>query len=134
MGERDGVAVQCHTCKGTGEHLHKYLEFTGKKSKSGIQKVVLFNPGIALGSGPEYGGISYEDWMKNPVFGLGTESRGITCPAWWYGLDGSHDQPDWIECRVGVRAGASYTSCTSFDRREKCWEKFDREIRSGKIK
>ena len=140
MAEKDGFAVVCSRCKGTGKVHEKieYDDFNGRKEKTGIKRVLLTNPGIGVGvgemkkSGKKYpyfageesfGGLSYEDWKSGKPFGKGTEMRDFTCPAWWYqGADYSK-KPDWDEC---VGCGA-FRDCVNFNRKKACWAKFDRE-------
>ncbi len=51
MAERDGYAVVCQNCGGTGKHhfVYEYEEFTGRKDRDDITNVIQCNPGIAVG-------------------------------------------------------------------------------------
>jgi hypothetical protein len=133
MAERDGAAVVCCTCKGTGCHhfKHTYDEFTGRKSLPGIERVYETNPGICIGKFnghtlEQFGGMPYEDWDAGKPFPAGSENREFTCPAWWcQRADYSH-KPNWNGCNVSL--GASFSHCPHFCTKEQCWERWDREI------
>ena len=140
MGEHDGFAVVCNSCKGTGKQHIKYAyeDFDGRKDKRGIKRVLLHNPGIGVGLGKSkggvdrdgkeltlesFGGLTYKDWKDGKPFKTGTEMRAYTCPAWWYqGVD-YKKKPEWNEC---ISCG-SFSECEQFKCKEKCWAKFDRQ-------
>lgn len=130
MAERDGSAVICRTCEGTGKYYFKYTyeEFTEKKIKTGIKRVYQNNPGIGIGEKEgtckleDFGGMSYEDWFAGKKFKKGMEMRKYTCPAWYYQSADYKKKPNWEEC-IGI---GSFSACLSFKNKEKCWEKFDK--------
>lgn len=39
MSERDGSAVVCSSCKGTGKTIYRYREFTGRKVKENVKRI-----------------------------------------------------------------------------------------------
>lgn len=130
MGERDGFAVVCHSCKGKGEvhRVIKYKDFTKKVIRKDVIQVLEVNPGICAGTGNgftinSFGGISYADWLKGKPFPPKSEMRQFTCPAWWYQSANYELKPGWDECIIG----GSFSSCKSFKNKEVCWERFDRE-------
>jgi len=130
MAERDGYAVECHTCHGTGKHLfkHEYAEFTGRKENKEVKQVVKVNPGIVLGVSKtgkqlDFGGLSYDEWKHGITFSKGTEMREFSCPAWWYQLADYSKKPDWETCLFGGR----FDQCQHFKDKHKCWERFDLE-------
>ena len=134
MGERDGFAVVCHTCKGKGHHetVIEYDDFISLKrlgGVSGIKRIVQVNPGICLGTGNDglthesFGGMSYDDWLSGKPFVDGMENRDFTCPAWWYQSADSDRKPSWDECGFG----GSFSGCKHFGTKGKCWERFDTE-------
>jgi len=49
--------------------------------------------------------------------------RNYTCPAWWYQIADYKRKPDWDECLIL----GSFSSCAHFSKKEKCWEKWDKE-------
>lgn len=129
MAERDGVGVVCHRCKGTGKaHFkHEFTEFSGRKTRLDVDRVIQANPGIMCGSisgdTSWCGGITYDEWLAGVGFGDGTEMRKSTCPAWWYQLVDYDKKPRWNECGWG-----RFSDCKHFENKEKCWERFDAEV------
>ena len=133
MAERDGAAVVCHTCKGTGCHKYRYEyeDFTGRAKKPGVVRVYQSNPGICIGMGnghmlEDFGGISLSDWEMGLPFAHGTENRKYTCPCWWYQCVDYKLKPEWNECNRSL--GRSFSQCPSFGDKAKCWERCDCEI------
>ena len=131
MGERDGAAVVCHTCDGTGCHhfKHEYKPFEKKaNAPAGVLRVYEVNPGIGIGHGngyrlSDFGGMPLKDWQKGKPFPEGSENRRFTCPAWWYQTADYDKKPNWDEC---IRIG-SFSNCPSFKNKEACWKRFDDE-------
>jgi len=130
MGESEGCAVVCFTCKGTGcqDYIHEYEDFEGLVESTDIEWVYQVNPGIKVGRGDGYelkdfGGISYKAWRQDKPFTLGTENRKFTCPAWWYQSADYEKMPKWKEC-IGI---GSFFKCSHFDNKALCWERFDKE-------
>lgn len=129
MAERDGVAVVCHTCKGTGKHhfVYEYEEFAGRIFNEDVKRVVKTNPGIGLGeiNGDItwVGGMTYEEWLEGNKFIVGMEMRQHTCPCWWYQSADYKNKPNWNECGWG-----SFSSCKNFSNKQKCWERWDKEF------
>ena len=131
MGERDGAAVVCSTCKGTG-HRHivtKYTTFTGRNKRENVKRVFRVNPGICIGEGSghslsDFGGMDYGEWLTGSAFTLGSEDRLCTCPAWYYQSADYDLKPKWeygeVQCGWG-----SFSACKHFHEKEKCWARFD---------
>lgn len=135
MGERDGAAVVCHTCKGTGKAVHKfeYEDFTGRKRREGVKRVYEVNPGICIGTGktgeyalPDFGGMPYGEWIEDKPFKIGMENRKFTCPAWWYQTANYDLKPDWDECNSNL--GGTFSGCSEFCNKAKCWKRWDKEF------
>jgi hypothetical protein len=84
MGERDGAAVVCHCCKGTGKDKITYTEFTGRKDRVGVTRVFETNPGICVGGLDlsEFGGMPIKEWESGLPFPKGSEMRKYVCPSW----------------------------------------------------
>lgn len=130
MGEGPGFAVVCSTCKGTGCHefVHKYRDFTSRKKREGVLRVLRTNPGICVGVAKNltvtsFGGLSYEDWESGKPFCPGTEMRNFTCPAWWYQGADYDKKPKWDKCL----GGGTFSSCEYFCNKDACWREWDRE-------
>ena len=124
MGERDGWAVQCHICKGTGKDrfILNYEEFTGRKEREGVRIVLQANPGICVG-GDLKGGKPYADWKRGEPFRAGEELRDHTCPAWFYQSADYEKKPDWKECDIF----GTFSSCRHFPNKSDCWKRWDKE-------
>jgi len=60
--EAKGLAVVCHTCKGTGCEVLKYTPFKGRKRRNDVDIVRI--SGGAFGSGPQGTTVSYEDFLQ----------------------------------------------------------------------
>lgn len=94
LAERDGSAVVCHECRGTGCHhfWRQYKEFSGRRTRPGVVRVMRSNPGIVMGKGgdrryslSDFGGITHEAWERldaPDAFPPKTEMRAFTCPAY----------------------------------------------------
>lgn len=136
MGERDGAAVVCYRCKGTGQkHITiTYRDFEGRKHHKDVQRVFEVNPGITIGSEPsvglrlsDFGGMPYQDWKQGLPFPPGSEDRRFTCPAWWYQTADYKKKPNWKDC-LGC---GSFSGCQFFPTKAMCWARFDREQKGG---
>jgi len=125
MGERDGYAVVCSNCKGTGcFHFKKtYEEFTVRGVRQEVSRVVEANPGIILGGSHDFGGMSYTDWLSGEKFVVGMENRKYTCPCWWYQSVDYKKKPKWDHCQLG----GTFSSCKIFSAKRFCWERWDDE-------
>jgi len=136
--EKDGAAVVCCDCRGTGCRHTKieYDDFEERIARDDVERVYEINPGIGIGKGKasgeyklsDFGGISYEVWVKgHRKFGPGTENRRFTCPAWWYQTADYEKKPDWADC-VGF---GSFSGCDHFANKEDCWDRWDKEFLLG---
>ncbi len=130
IAERDGAAVVCHTCRGTGKHhfIHKYDEFVSRIESKNVKRVYESNPGICIGEGDtckleDFGGMPYDDWINNKKFPNKSEMRKYTCPAWWYQRVDYKKKPNWDIC-IGC---GTFSSCKYFNYKAHCWERFDKE-------
>ena len=108
MAERDGAAVVCVNCNGTGcSHTKiEYDDFDGIKLRKGIKRVYQVNPGISIGVGvskdkgrefklSDFGGKTYDSWVKDKKFSVGSEMREFCCPAWWFQSCDYKKKPAW---------------------------------------
>ena len=133
MAERDGMAVVCYKCNGSGCHrlVVEYDDFKTRKKRANVTRVLKVNPGIMVGKNTEcgldldsFGGMSYEEWQRTGgVFPPGSEMRLFTCPAWWYQSADYTKKPDWRECQI---IGA-FSACRYFPAKDRCWGRWDSE-------
>jgi hypothetical protein len=137
MGERDGAAVVCHDCKGTGcfHYVHEYEEFIERANKKGIKRVYQTNPGYCIGENErenvhliDFGGMPYFEWKDGNKFDDTMQMRKHTCPGWWYQTIDYDKKPDWAECFSNL--GATFSKCKYFAEKEDCWAQSD--IEQGK--
>jgi hypothetical protein len=131
FAERDGIAVVCHTCNGTGKHHVKfeYEDFEKREERTGIKQVIQTNPGIMMCGGTsleDFGGMDYKDWLNGKSFPMGSEMRKFTCPAWWFQCADYRKKPDWDKCLCC----GTFLSCKHFANKHECWERFDKENKS----
>jgi hypothetical protein len=129
IAEHCGAGVVCHTCKGTGKvKLNlEWNDFHCRRIRSGIERVYRVNPGIVIGTGKghtldQFGGMPYEDWLRDDCFSPGSEMREFTCPAWYYQSAQYELKPDWPEC-----THSSFPHCEHFGNKRACWARWDRE-------
>ena len=130
MGERDGFAVVCRKCKGSGQMLIHYLPFRGREARPGTLRVIEFNPGVVVGGRDRerFGGILYEDWNKGGAFPAGSEMREFSCPAWWYQSVDCKRKPEWSGCLSIM--GREFRYCATFPDKAQCWLRWDAEQRA----
>lgn len=132
MAERNGAAVICHTCKGTGcqRITYEWTDFKVRKSRKGVRRVYLTNPGIVIGEGnghelKDFGGMTFAEWKKGKPFPPESEDRAHTCPAWFWQAADYKRKPNWDECLESL--GRSFSACPHFKAKAQCWKRFDRE-------
>lgn len=128
-GERNGAAVVCSRCDGTGrrEMTHEYVEFSGQRYRDDVRRVYRCNPGIGIDATIVPGGAPYEEWVEDPeiVNTRGREIREHSCPAWWCQSVGDFRmKPKWEICPP---AGTAFHQCINFPKKSGCWARFDRE-------
>lgn len=130
FAEKDGAAVVCHDCDGTGKYhfRYEYEEFTRKVPANNVKWVFQTNPGIGVGEGEgfkfsDFGGMSYEDWKSGKKFTDDMAMKNYTCPAWWYQSVDYDRKPHWKEC---ICSG-SFSNCKLFKDKYICWARFKKE-------
>lgn len=133
LGERDGAAVVCYKCKGTGkQEIHlTYKDFEGRQLQQGVSRVIKVNPGICVGGSDlsAFGGMDYKDWFSGEPFPPLSEMRRYTCPRWWGQCANRNNLPDWDECGFG-----RFPDCKHFSTKHACWSRWDAELAKGKAK
>jgi len=90
------------------------------KANPGIGVGVLAERGLTLES---FGGMPYKDWLNGKPFPAGSEMRDYTCPAWFYQSADYDRKPGWDWCTIS----GTFSGCSHFSTKEKCWERFDKE-------
>ena len=128
--KRDGSAVICSKCKGSGEYLfvHEYEDLKERERRKDVERVFEVNPGIVIGTNngalklTDFGGMPYNDWLAGKPFPSKSENRKYTCPRWWYQLADYKKKPQWNEC--GAVFGRSFFGCPHFKTKASCWNRF----------
>jgi len=140
LAEKDGAAVICQICKGTGcRHVKiEYDDFEGRKTTEKCERVFETNPGIVIGRNKEefelsdFGGMFYKEWVRGLPFPAKSENRKFICPAWWYQSADYYKKPDWNDKDRKCIFTGSFSKCDYFKRKNECWERWDREYGNGK--
>jgi len=144
FAEKNGAAVVCHTCKGSGKEVIEIdnTAFTGRTERKGVKRVFQHNPGFGIGTGnnqegrsyrlEDFGGIPYADWAAGKPFGPGTEMRQFVCPHWWFQSVDYDRKPNWPECdEMGC---GSFRNCPHFENKDRCWSRYDQDGYKRKAK
>lgn len=125
LAVRDGAAVVCHTCRGTGCQHIEYEPFRQRRIREGIKWVYEIGAGVVVGTPfEEYGGMSAADWYAGQPFKAGMEARKYVCPARWYQQANYAKKPQWDQCLIAD----AFTSCQLFPMKDCCWEAWDKEF------
>ena len=134
--ERDGAAVVCHTCNGTGCHHVKieYDDFESRKEQHDVKRVFEASVGMCIGKGKnnkyvlsDFGGMPYREWIQDFPFPPKSEMRQFVCPAWWYQSVDYDKKPDWDDEHRQCGWGGSFSGCKYFPEKDGCWHRWDKE-------
>ena len=135
LDERDGAAVVCYTCKGTGKQHHKftYEEFTERVVRDDVRRVFKTTCGYVHSADDvvadaetilfSTAGVSYERWL------LGNEPmplKTLYCPKMW-----THQKWDSESCKKHCRAGSSINHCPNKCNMAQCWEEYENRAEKG---
>jgi hypothetical protein len=133
LAERDGAAVVCLMCGGTGSRtiVVEWHDFEGRKERDDVERVFEVATGIRIGKGKDgkfsladFGGMPYEDWAADKPFPEGSEMRQFTCPmGWCQALPGASNTAEWCDRQAG--GSMLFSECHRFDRKAGCWENYD---------
>ena len=125
LGEKDGAAVVCSRCNGTGAVRLSVTKFQRRRVREGVKQVYQHNPGVLLDS--TLGGIPYVRWVEGAAFPCGSEVRNV-CPAWWAQTVLSKNI-DSQAYGCTVRLGESFSQCEHYGEKQKCWARWDEEAK-----
>lgn len=136
MGERDGAAVVCIRCEGTGsyEYKYQYNEFAGRKKRKDVTRVFLSGYGYCVGvtevildNGVRVDfskeGITYEEFLGGK---MPKHIKHLGCPM---SADQSacHDIKGFTDVCNNLNGGwLSHIPSCRCDDKAKCWERFER--------
>lgn len=129
IAERDGAAVVCTTCKGTGKFHHKftYEEFTERAKRSDVRRVFKTSCGFIHSADDvvvdgetipfDTAGVSYERWLTgNEPIPLKT----LYCPKMWTG-----QRWDSETCKKHCCCGTSINHCPNRANMAQCWDEYE---------
>lgn len=128
VAERGGAAVVCHSCNGTGESTFSYNEFTGRKTKGGINRVYQGSFGYCIGDTDivtddekeirfSKFGCTYGEWLngKTPE-----HIKDLYCP---YMADNKGMGNEPLErCKQGCHGFGSISNCDYYNDKATCWD------------
>jgi len=132
MAERDGAAVICRKCQGTGKYhyVYEYTPFERRNIRNDVIRVFAKSCGYvhtALDTKLEDGtfiqfskcGVDYQSWLggakPKPI-------KELYCPLQWTGQKWSSP----LYCR-GAYIGGCIGSCPKRGEMAKCWEYYDND-------
>lgn len=136
MAERDGAAVVCHQCKGTGAYNYKfsYEDFTGIKPAQGVKRVYLSGYGYVIApSEIEFGdhglidmrkeGVSYEAFQKGE---RPSHIKSLACPMLADQGD-CQDIKGFVDECMEIHGGwiGRISECKGQCQKSECWKRFD---------
>lgn len=130
--ERDGAAVVCRSCQGTGKCTFRAKTFIGRKVADGVSRVFDSSCGFVISAKDTVSkegvrlpfsqwGCSYDDWLAGvtPV-----PLKGLVCP-YIHDNRGIGNEPLGDKCRSGNPGFGSISNCRHYANKEKCWRELE---------
>lgn len=136
FAERDGAAVVCHKCKGSGCKVLTGRPFTGRREREGVTRVYQANVGYVIGCSEQdgialedYGGMPHAQWARGSEFPHGSEDRKHCCPAYWLqNVRGRNADRQWCISTPGFR----FDECDRYADKAECWARYDEDFVAGR--
>lgn len=128
MAERDGCAVICNKCAGTGFVYFHYNEFTEKKKRNDVKRVFERTCGyvhsaenVVCDDGKELHfanyGCTYEEWLNGET---PKPMEELYCPFIYYNKGyGSEPLP---KCNIDL--GQRISDCKFYSDKANCWKEY----------
>ena len=137
MAERNGSAVVCHRCSGTGAEKITFEPFKGRKAKEGVKRVFSTNPGNVLSAEDETDregnllpfskyGCTYEEWVEGAQ---PRELEFLMCPNML--RDDRAREMYKQRCDRYITAWQSYSVCRKWPEKEECWSIYHQKIKEA---
>lgn len=140
--ERDGAAVICYHCNGTGSTTYSYKEFTGRKNRNDVTRVFKKSQGYTLkgcgeitydnGLRVEFDkvGVSYDEWKNGKTPKM---IRGLGCPC-------SSDQSKCNSIKgfidtceeLNGKYISMFSQCRLYKNCDSCWDRFEQSTKTEK--
>lgn len=128
MGERDGAAVVCHTCQGTGKDTFSYEPFTSRKPAPASVASVHVARGYLLGDSPKCnGGMPADQWKPGATV---PADEQLYCP-YLYTHQGWCAKPEPTtysdQMEAPLLGGQRISDCKHWADKGDCWRLFHAE-------
>jgi hypothetical protein len=137
MCEKDGAAVVCHYCAGSGKSSIQYTPFTGRKESKNINRVFGETAGYVHGvtdiiiDGVKIafsrGGCTYEEWkagmQPKPI-------KELYCPYQWSAQSLQHEDHKAYklykeQCNKVLRVSSFISECKNRCNMAQCWKRYE---------
>lgn len=140
FAERDGCAVVCVTCKGTGcEKISiNYTPFEKRKERRDIKRVFKSSCGYGHSADTvttqegkvvrfDLAGVTYKDWLAG---GKPKPVKELYCPYIWtsQGLQQEKNPQHKLyeeRCEEALKLGSIISNCKLFPEKAKCWKRYE---------
>lgn len=127
LAERDGAAVVCFHCEGTGKDTFTYSPFIERAAPPSKIKSVHVGRGYVLGHGFEGsdGGLPISEWEPGKTV---PADEKLYCPYLYTGQKFCSKPEKWhpdYEPAAPVLAGQRISECKHWDDKADCWRLFD---------
>lgn len=130
MAERDGAAVVCYRCKGTGKDHIEFVPFVSRLEPKKPVKRVHVSRGYVLS--PNHadcdGGVPYDQWKPGKV--IPADER-LYCPMLYTHQEYCAFRDEHGSARPGI--GQRISDCEMWKVKEACWVKFHADSGPGQV-
>jgi hypothetical protein len=128
MAERNGSAVVCTRCKGTGKDTIEFVPFVGRKPNPKVTRVHVTRGYVLSPLIPGIGGLPIEEWQPGAII---PADETLYCPFLYTNQKYCARRDDKGNTPVGF--GSNISSCRYWDHKATCWAKFHEEDDRGEI-
>lgn len=117
MAERDGAAVVCYRCKGSGKEVVTYTPFRGRLPATGVTRVHV-SRGYVVGA-ESSGGLPLAEWTPGePV----PADEAYYCPFLYTNQEWcAHPDPEYGGAPLSL--GLRISECPFWSEKSECWAK-----------
>lgn len=131
IAERNGSAVICQQCDGTGRQEFKYKPFAGRNRRQNVNRVFKSSFGYvhsaedANGIKFSDGGVAYNDWLNGDV---PKPVKSLYCPFLWTWQQLKRESKLYsTRCENGTGLGCRISECKHWADKSQCWEIYEAE-------
>ena len=134
LAERDGAAVICTNCRGTGYQTIEEELFSERKLRDDVERVYTDGFGFVISSkdvttkdGSHYPfsqfGCTYEEWLQ------GKEPKILECCSCPHMLYNEKAKEFYAHrCDRNILLGQRFQECKLWNEKENCWDLYRREL------